>query len=67
MSLGLVIGVGSLLTILASSNLSAQTPIDAGRHRVEVTSTVDGSPQPSFMILPPGYDHDGADVPVVVS
>ena len=42
-------------------------PTEPGRHRVQITSTADGSPQPSYLILPPGYDSTGSEVPVVVS
>ncbi|MCA9987747.1 MAG: prolyl oligopeptidase family serine peptidase [Anaerolineales bacterium] len=42
-------------------------PQTAGRHRVEVTSSLDGSRQPAYLILPPGYDPAGPARPLVVS
>ena len=32
--------------------LKAQAPMETSRHLIEVVSSVDGSPQPSYIILP---------------
>ncbi|MBT5876891.1 MAG: prolyl oligopeptidase family serine peptidase [Candidatus Latescibacteria bacterium] len=50
-----------------SSDPSYQAPRDSGRYRISVTSSMDGTEQPSYLILPPGFEPDGAPVPVVVS
>lgn len=61
------VGISVILLFVTSTESAAQVPKDSGRHRVEVVSTLDESPQPSYLILPPGYDPDGPEVPVVVS
>ncbi|MCB0015759.1 MAG: prolyl oligopeptidase family serine peptidase, partial [Anaerolineales bacterium] len=38
-----------------------------GRHRIEVASSLDGSRQPAYLILPPDYDPAGPARPLVVS
>ena len=42
-------------------------PTEPGRHIIEVVSSVDVASQPSYLILPPSYDHEGDDKPIVVS
>ena len=54
------------LSILASP-VSAQVPSEPGRHLVEIESSVDGSRQPSYVILPSGFRSGGAARPLVVS
>lgn len=61
------IGIYVILVFVTSTEVAAQVPNDSGRHRVEVVSTMDKSPQPSYLILPPGYDPDGPEIPVVVA
>jgi len=51
---------------LAAGAASAQGPAGPGRHRIEVTSSIDGTSQPSYLILPPSYRQD-TPVPIVVS
>ena len=60
-------GICAVLLFITSAESGAQVPNVSGRHRVEVASTIDESPQPSYLILPPGYDPDGPEIPVVVS
>ncbi len=59
--------VGCLLLMTMAPGVFAQTPINPGRHLVEVVSTSDGSTQTSYLILPPGYDHGAGEIPLVVS
>jgi len=47
--------------------LLAQPPTEPGRHLVEVESSVDGSRQPSYVILPPGFQAESSPRPLVVS
>ena len=61
------VGISAILVCVATTEVTAQAPNDSGRHRFEVVSTTDGSPQASYVILPPGYDPDGPEVPVVVA
>jgi dienelactone hydrolase len=42
-------------------------PTEPGRHIVEVSSTIDGTLQPSYLVLPPGFQPGGGPTPVVVS
>lgn len=42
-------------------------PTSAGRHLIDVVSSIDGSRQPSYIILPANYDIEGAGVPIVIS
>ena len=65
--IGLVTALAFAVLCWTGSELRAQIPTEGGRHRVEVVSTADGSLQPSYVILPPGFAHDGDEVPVVVS
>jgi poly(3-hydroxybutyrate) depolymerase len=44
-----------------------QVPDEPGRHLIEVESSVDGSPQPSYLILPPDFSAEGSPTPIVVS
>lgn len=37
------------------------------RQKISVTSSLDGSEQPSFLIFPPGFDTNGDSLPLVVS
>jgi poly(3-hydroxybutyrate) depolymerase len=46
---------------------SAQAPTDPGRHRVDIVSSVDGTPQASYVILPPAYEDGAQEIPLVVS
>lgn len=47
--------------------VNAQVPSQPGRHRIEVESSVDGSAQPSYLVLPPDFLTEGPARPVVVS
>jgi cephalosporin-C deacetylase-like acetyl esterase len=47
--------------------LSAQELKQAGRHVIEVASSIDGSLQPSYLILPDNLDNRDDKVPIVVS
>ena len=47
--------------------IEAQTPMEPGRHLIEVVSSIDGSLQPSYIILPPGFDRTSSEIPIVVS
>lgn len=47
--------------------LKAQAPMETSRHLIEVVSSVDGSPQPSYIILPSEFGENEDEVPVVVS
>ena len=44
-----------------------QAPNNPGRHLIEVTSSIDNSLQPSYIILPPALEGVEASIPVVVS
>ena len=50
-----------------SPGLSAQALPPAGRHVIEVESSVDGSLQPSYLILPDNFGNRVDKVPMVVS
>jgi len=45
----------------------AQIPTEPGRYLIEVESAVDGSAQPSYLILPPDFRPGDAARPIVVS
>ncbi len=45
----------------------AQAPTGPGRHLIEVISSVDGTSQPSYLVLPPNYPPDRGPTPIVVS
>ncbi len=45
----------------------APLPIQPGRYRIQVVSTLDGSPQDSYLILPSGYVYSASAVPLVVA
>ncbi|MGK2925525.1 MAG: alpha/beta hydrolase family protein [Lysobacterales bacterium] len=66
-------GLATLLTValtalaLAEGPLAAHEPVEPGRHLIEVKSSVDGSFQPSYLILPPSFDPLAGEVPLVVS
>lgn len=64
---GVVFSTG--LTCLASvaAGASAQVPTEPGRHHIAVVSSADGTPQPSYLILPPNYQRTAEAVPLVVS
>ena len=48
--------------------LALYSPLDAGeRTKVFIASTSDGTKQPSYVILPDGFDLDGDAVPLLVS
>ena len=47
--------------------LKAQAPTETGRHLIEVVSSVDGTPQPSYLILPSEFGENEDEVPVVLS
>ena len=49
------------------AGLRAQVPTEPGRHLIEVVSSMDGSSQPSYLILPPEFDANDDEMPVVVS
>lgn len=49
------------------AGLNAQAPQEPGRHLIEVVSSMDGSPQPSYLILPPEFGENDDERPVVVS
>lgn len=64
------IGLVTLLVVSLSASvqpLSGQVPAEPGRHRVEVESSVDGSRQPSYLILPPDFETGASERPIVVS
>ncbi|MEJ2240321.1 MAG: prolyl oligopeptidase family serine peptidase [Gemmatimonadales bacterium] len=44
-----------------------QVPGEPGRHLIEVRSSIDGSAQPSYLILPPDFSAQGPSSPIVVS
>lgn len=50
-----------------SPGLSAQELEQAGRHVIEVASSIDGSLQPSYLILPDNLGNRDDKVPIVVS
>jgi len=56
-----------LCPLLFASPGGAQAPQEPGRHPVEVVSSIDGTRQPSYLILPPGFRSTGPRRPVVVS
>ena len=57
-----------LLLLVAAFGLAGQSLLRAGeRMKIQVTSTVDGTEQPSYLILPEGFDSDGEPVPLLVS
>jgi pimeloyl-ACP methyl ester carboxylesterase len=60
-------GFGVLLLASTAITASAQLPTQPGRHRVDVVSTSDGTSQPSYLILPPSYEHGTQKTPIVVS
>ena len=49
------------------AGLNAQVPLEPGRHLIEVVSSMDGSPQPSYLILPSEFGGNDDEMPVVVS
>jgi len=49
------------------ASASAQVPTEPGRYLIEVESSVDGSAQSSYLILPPDFRAGGAARPIVVS
>jgi pimeloyl-ACP methyl ester carboxylesterase len=56
------------LALLPVGLLSASPMVGAGeRIKVEIPSSVDGTRQPCYVILPDGYDVDGKPVPLLVS
>jgi hypothetical protein len=59
--------VGVLGIVLSVQPLSGQVPTEPGRHLIEVESSVDESYQPSYLILPPDFEIEGAERPIVVS
>jgi len=53
---------------VAALAVAASTRLDAGeRTRVSIKSTVDGTDQPCYVILPDGFDPDGGPVALLVS
>ncbi len=56
-----------LATAVAARGAAAQAPpSDPGRHLVQITSTADGSPQPSYLTLPTGFDASSGARPLLV-
>lgn len=60
---------GALLSagIYAGQTQETAGPLAPGRQRVMIRSSRDDSLQPSYVIVPPKYDANGAGVPLVVS
>src|SRR4051794_179108 len=58
-----------LLTAYIGTAQELETTTDPaqGRQRVTIRSTRDGSLQPSYIIVPPGYNPDGPAVPLLVA
>jgi len=54
-------------TFAVVASAAAQVPTEPGRHLIEVESTVDGSAQPAYLILPPDFSAGGPARPIVVS
>lgn len=58
------------LVLASVSVMAAMAPLSAlgaQREKVMITSTADGSEQPSYVILPDGFDPAGKPVPLLVS
>ena len=51
--------------LLATPSARQQTAASAGRHRIEVRSTLDGSLQPSYVVVP-SHGDEGAGLPLLV-
>lgn len=56
-----------LACYFAAAGLAAQAARAGERSRIEITSTLDGTRQPSYLILPAGFDPQGARRPLLVS
>lgn len=67
MSIRVAYAVGLCLSLINPSTLVGQVPVVPGRHIIGVTSSADGSQQPSYLIVPEGFRTSGALVPLVVS
>lgn len=46
--------VAAWIIAVIPPGLNAEVPEEAGRHLIEVVSTIDGTHQPSYLILPAG-------------
>lgn len=55
------------LLVLTATTSVAQLPDTPGRHHISVTSSIDSSNQPSYLILPDNYFDDEELRPIVVS
>jgi dipeptidyl aminopeptidase/acylaminoacyl peptidase len=63
-----ILMVGLLTACIGTAQERETTTAPApGRQRVTIRSTRDGSLQPSYIIVPPGYDPNGPAVPLVVA
>jgi len=65
------VSTSALLVSVGASALASpgygQVPDEPGRHLIEVESSVDGSTQPSYLILPSDFSIGGPPRPIVVS
>ncbi len=59
--------VAEIGILALAPSAGSQTPMGPGRHLIEVESSVDGAPQASYLILPPGFSPRGPARPIVVS
>jgi hypothetical protein len=59
--------ISFVLLATTASPATAQTPMEPGRYRIEIRSSVDGTLQPSYLILPPGFEREAGALPLVVS
>ena len=64
----LVCAIGLLSSCFTAAQTQETTGTPApGRQRVSIRSTRDGSLQPAYIIVPPGYNASGPAVPLVVA
>jgi pimeloyl-ACP methyl ester carboxylesterase len=57
----------AVIAFVLAAHAEAQVPTEPGRYLIEVESSVDGSAQPSYLILPPDFSRGGPARPIVVS